>query len=168
MMITVAGGDRFTALSRRVRAFAARLPVLGDAMLRAATITIEQRTTTALRQEAPVGPDRTNPDGTVTPGGGLRDSLAAAVRIVGGQVTVSFTGADYARYVIGGTAPHTITPVRASVLAFDVGGTMVFARAVQHPGTQPNPFQARAYAAALPDIQAAIRRAGRDLLVSFR
>lgn len=52
--------------------------------------------------------------------------------------------APYAVYVVNGTAPHEIRPVNARVLAFEVGGKMVFTALVQHPGTKPNPFMQRA------------------------
>ena len=55
---------------------------------------------------------------------------------------------SYAVYVEKGTAPHEIRPVNASVLAFEVGGDMVFTRLVRHPGTRPNPFMQRAVEAA--------------------
>ncbi len=50
----------------------------------------------------------------------------------------------YAMYVVKGTRPHEIRPVNASVLAFEVGGRMIFTPLVRHPGTQPNPFMQRA------------------------
>jgi hypothetical protein len=52
--------------------------------------------------------------------------------------------APYAVYVVNGAAPHEIRPVNARVLAFEVGGKMVFTAIVQHPGTKPNPFMQRA------------------------
>jgi len=53
--------------------------------------------------------------------------------------------APYAKYVIMGTSPHEIRPVRASVLAFEArSGDMVFTKLVRHPGTKPNPFLERA------------------------
>ena len=52
--------------------------------------------------------------------------------------------ADCAIYVEKGTRPHLIFPVRASCLAFEVAGEMVFTRLVRHPGTRPNPFMQRA------------------------
>jgi hypothetical protein len=48
--------------------------------------------------------------------------------------------AKYARFVHDGTKPHTIVPVRATVLAFNVGGATVFTRLVNHPGTKAQPF----------------------------
>lgn len=52
-------------------------------------------------------------------------------------------------YVINGTRPHQIRPVRARALRFTVGGRVVFARLVNHPGTQPNDFLNKALPAAL-------------------
>jgi len=46
----------------------------------------------------------------------------------------------YAVYVEYGTAPHVILPVFSKVLAFEVGGKMVFTSIVHHPGTRPRPF----------------------------
>ena len=51
--------------------------------------------------------------------------------------------APHAIPVHQGTRPHIILPVRASVLRFEVGGKVVFARRVQHPGTRPNPYVKR-------------------------
>jgi len=53
--------------------------------------------------------------------------------------------APYAKFVVEGTRPHKIFPVRANVLAFKAaGGDLVFTRVVRHPGTKPNPFLTRA------------------------
>lgn len=51
--------------------------------------------------------------------------------------------APYAVYLEYGTRPHAITPVRARVLRFEVGGEVVFTRLVHHPGSKPNPFLRR-------------------------
>lgn len=48
------------------------------------------------------------------------------------------------RFVLDGTRPHIIVPRRAKALRFTVGGDVVFARRVRHPGTQPNDFLGRA------------------------
>lgn len=48
--------------------------------------------------------------------------------------------APHAAPVIEGARPHTI---RGNPLAFEVGGTTVFARVVHHPGNKPNDFVAR-------------------------
>lgn len=63
--------------------------------------------------------------------------------------------APYAPFVINGTLPHEIRPVRASVLRFEAGGQVVFSALVHHPGTKPNPFLQKAAAQAsekIPEI----------------
>lgn len=52
-------------------------------------------------------------------------------------------------YVIKGTRPHQIRPVRAQALRFTVGGRVVFAQVVNHPGTRPNDFLTLALRTAL-------------------
>lgn len=54
-----------------------------------------------------------------------------------------------ALYVLGGTRPHMIRPVRARALRFTIGGRTVYAKAVMHPGTKPNRFLQEALRAAL-------------------
>lgn len=46
----------------------------------------------------------------------------------------------YAEFVHEGTRAHVIRPRRRSMLRFVSGGSFVFARSVQHPGTSPRPF----------------------------
>jgi phage gpG-like protein len=46
----------------------------------------------------------------------------------------------YAVYVEYGTAPHVILPVFSRVLAFKIGGKMIFTPIAHHPGTKPRPF----------------------------
>lgn len=52
-------------------------------------------------------------------------------------------------FVVNGTRPHLIRPVRASVLRFTVSGQVVYARLVRHPGNKPNDFLRKALRAAL-------------------
>jgi hypothetical protein len=52
-------------------------------------------------------------------------------------------------YVLGGTRPHVIRPVRARSLRFTMGSQTVYAKVVMHPGTKPNNFLAEALRAAL-------------------
>lgn len=47
---------------------------------------------------------------------------------------------SYAQMVHDGTRPHTIRPKRAQALRFRIGGRVVFAKVVHHPGTRPRPF----------------------------
>lgn len=60
------------------------------------------------------------------------------------QFTV-FTNVEYAQMVHDGTRPHIIRPRRpGGVLRFQVGGQVVYARVVHHPGTRARPFLDRA------------------------
>lgn len=58
-----------------------------------------------------------------------------------GVVTCSHPAAHY---VLGGTRPHLIRPRRARALRFTVGGDVVFAKLVRHPGNRANNFLGRA------------------------
>ena len=78
--------------------------------------------------------------------GRLRSSIRAEpprVFSLRGSVTVG-SDVEYAAAVNDGTRPHQIRPRRAQVLRFNVGGRVVFARVVNHPGTRPRPFLDRA------------------------
>ena len=51
--------------------------------------------------------------------------------------------APHSVYVHQGTRAHEILPVRARALRFEIGGQVIFARRVWHPGTKANPFVKR-------------------------
>lgn len=55
---------------------------------------------------------------------------------------------EYHGYHLFGTPPHIIRPRRRTALRFIVGGRLVFATRVRHPGTKPNPYLQRALRAA--------------------
>lgn len=57
------------------------------------------------------------------------------------QITVNV---DYAEMVHDGTRPHIIRPRNAQALRFNVGGRIVYAKVVHHPGTRARPFLDRA------------------------
>lgn len=61
------------------------------------------------------------------------------------QFTVS-SNVDYASMVHDGTRPHIIRPRTRQALKFTVGGQVVYARVVHHPGTRARPFLDRALA----------------------
>ena len=48
--------------------------------------------------------------------------------------------ARHAYWLHEGTKPHRILPENGRLLRFNVGGRVVYARKVMHPGTRPNPF----------------------------
>ena len=75
------------------------------------------------------------------------------------KATVRFD-VDYAQFVNDGTAPHIIRPVRAQALRFRVGGRIVYAKVVHHPGTRGTRFLDRA----LRDV---LRPAGWDITNQF-
>lgn len=49
-----------------------------------------------------------------------------------------------AALIVRGTAAHTIEPRAGKVLSLAARGAVSFARRVRHPGTEPDPFVARA------------------------
>ncbi len=55
-----------------------------------------------------------------------------------------------ARWTNDGTRPHTIRPRRAKALRFVVGGRVVFARVVHHPGNKGTRWFERTVAARAP------------------
>ena len=58
---------------------------------------------------------------------------------------IIYTDKKYAPFVEKGTHAHKIVPKNAPRLAFMVGGKLVFAKEVMHPGTRPQPFLRPAY-----------------------
>lgn len=50
------------------------------------------------------------------------------------------TNVEYGSYVEYGTGPHFIEPKNTSVLKFEIGGEVIFAKRVYHPGTKPQPY----------------------------
>lgn len=71
---------------------------------------------------------------------------------------VLFQGNDVAGYLYTGTRPHTIAARNGRVLAFQGrDGSTVFARGVNHPGTQPYPYPEQAAAASAPTLSALAR-----------
>ena len=74
--------------------------------------------------------------------------------------TGSFEGVDYTPFVIDGTRPHVILPRRARHLRFVIGGRVIFARRVRHPGTRPNPFPQRALERIFGRVEEILQRTG--------
>lgn len=78
--------------------------------------------------------------------GRLRSSIRVERRSFFGLRSRWVIGSDveYAPMVNDGTAPHIIRPKNAKALRFRMGGRIVFAKVVRHPGTRARPFLDRA------------------------
>ncbi len=80
-------------------------------------------------------------------GQGIRSSYRITFNGPVGTVTSTHPASIF---VVSGTRPHIIRPRRpGGVLRFTVGGRVVYARLVHHPGTAANPFLTEALRAAL-------------------
>ncbi len=77
--------------------------------------------------------------------GALRRSLRTTTNLTfRGWAARVGSDLEYASFVHDGTRPHVIRPRRARALRFTIGGRVVFAARVNHPGTRPNRFLDRA------------------------
>lgn len=127
--MTSEGSADITALAERLRsAGQSSQQALLETLMQAATHIAE-----TMKSLAPVDT------------GNLRDSIG--VRLQGDSIVIGpdLERAPYAGYVEFGTAPHEIRPKNAKALRFTVGGQVVFARVVHHPGTRPSYYVARAF-----------------------
>ena len=111
-----------------------------------------------------------NPIGLRTQTGRLRQSLHASKTVVRGSNAVSSIGDNVTNKGVNYAAvhefgaeipPHKITAKNGKALAFQIGGRMIFARSVNHPGaTLPaRGMIQRGIADCLTDYQLAISRA---------
>jgi hypothetical protein len=73
--------------------------------------------------------------------GVLRNSLF--VQTSGTTIKIG-SKSPIAKFVNNGTRAHTIRPIGGKALRFRIGGRIVFAKLVRHPGTKPNRFLQRA------------------------
>lgn len=71
----------------------------------------------------------------------LRDTIVKRF-VTGPEGPSVWVGSSHprARLHHDGTQPHVIVPRKGRVLRFVVNGQVVYARRVQHPGTDPNPY----------------------------
>ncbi len=77
--------------------------------------------------------------------GRLRGSIQARPRVTFRGPTIRVeANVNYATFVENGTDPHVIRPKNKKVLKFRVGGRVVYAKIVHHPGTKAVHFMARA------------------------
>lgn len=73
--------------------------------------------------------------------GDLRKRMYIAHRRVGAfqEVTVG-SKSKHAYLHHEGTKPHQILPANGRVIRLNIGGRVVYAHKVAHPGTKPNPY----------------------------
>ena len=73
--------------------------------------------------------------------GNLRRSLHMRQGLRGRvQYVAVGSNLHYAEAHHEGTRPHRITPRDGRVMRFNVGGTVVYARRIDHPGTKPRKY----------------------------
>lgn len=73
--------------------------------------------------------------------------------------------ANYGDDVEHGTGPHIIRPKDVGgMLAFTIGGHLVFASEVHHPGTAPQPFMGPAADKHFPQLERALGDIGEGIL----
>lgn len=94
--------------------------------------------------------------------GNLRASIGYQ-RVESGRYVVG-TPVEYAEYVEKGTSAHTITPDGEFLVFEGSDGGTVFARSVDHPGTEPNPFLRPAMLEHRDDLASDIEEAIAELL----
>ena len=114
---------------------------------------------TAVREQKKIVPRKTGNLGRSIVVGRVTDTYAETVAT-----------ANYAAYVELGTRPHVIRPRNKKVLRFAPrgsgrlsgsprsGGSVVFARRVNHPGTKPKPYM-------VPGATKAVQDLGADFIV---
>lgn len=85
-----------------------------------------------------------------------RESIDGEVDDAAKGATGAVKAGENAVRLNNGTVPHPIVATRAKALRFVMGGSAMFRRAVQHPGTRPDPFLEAAQDAADEELQAAV------------
>lgn len=80
---------------------------------------------------------------------GLRGSISLSTIDAWHQRLIA--AAPYAGFVEYGTKPHKIE-AKGGMLRFEVGGSIIFRRSVNHPGTKPRPFMATSRDLVIPTL----------------
>lgn len=98
--------------------------------------------------------------------GHFRDSIRSVQHGGEGVLTYEYRADDpLAHFIIEGTAAHTIQARNGGVLHFiTADGAEIFARSVNHPGTQPNDFPGRAWEQVRSEVEDLLRETGRDIV----
>jgi len=77
------------------------------------------------------------------------------------QPAMNEAGDFYGWYVREGTEPHDIRPKNKLALRFYIGGNLIFAKVVHHPGNRPNKYHHRVMAGLHPAIQNIVTQMGK-------
>jgi len=85
-----------------------------------------------------------------------RDSLEPEVTDESNGAHASLKAEGNAARLHEGTPPHRIEAKNARFLKFEMGGETMFRRAVNHPGTKPDPYLDNAAAAGEEDLDMAV------------
>lgn len=75
--------------------------------------------------------------------GRLKNSITYKIISKGSASSTTATirvGASHGIFIEEGTRPHVIRAKYANALRFEVGGEVIYAKEVRHPGTKANPF----------------------------
>ena len=114
--------------------------------------------------QSPVGDPMNDPaPGTLADSHSQRDGEGDRLEIISTDER-----GPIAKYVIRGTRPHPIDPVNASMLHWVGDAGDVFAGHVDHPGTDPNPFNQRAWEAQRDEVVAKFKvTVGRGVALAF-
>ncbi len=95
--------------------------------------------------------------------GQLRRSITLEYRPISVSI---YPAVKYALPVHEGSRPHVIVPKTKKMLAFKIGGKMVFAKRVNHPGNKPNPFVDRTVSKSESPVNAFFSKA-LDNIINF-
>lgn len=90
-------------------------------------------------------------------------------RVNGKETTLTVTAENkkLAGWILKGTRAHIIVPRKAKALRFVIGDTVIFAKKVHHPGTNPNKYIGRAYRRWQPGIRSGLKEVGGTFTRTF-
>lgn len=72
-------------------------------------------------------------------------------------------GAYYGYFVREGTKAHIIQARKGKALRFEIGGEVVYARRVRHPGTKANPYHKRVFDRLKAQVEKITQQMGKNL-----
>lgn len=72
--------------------------------------------------------------------GDTRESIEPTIEMNAHGASASLKAEGNAARLAAGTEAHRIDAKNARFLRFEIGGTLVFRKSVQHPGTAPDPY----------------------------